>query len=77
VPTDGLDVPPQRVDLSTFKVAVLEAGDTVLADVERVRELDLSETKRLSKLSQLVSADLLEHPAFVIVDSRSIYRARR
>ncbi len=46
---DGLDVPTKRVDLGSFNVAVFEARNAVLADIESIREFDLGEPQSFAE----------------------------
>lgn len=75
--TYGLDIPPQRVNLRPFNVSVLEARNSVLADVESFSKFNLGETQCFTEFSKLVRADLVEHPPFVFVDGRAIDGALR
>jgi hypothetical protein len=77
VATDGLNVASNGVDLSALEITVLQSRNSVLADFEHVRELYLREPKRFAELAKLIGTNFLEHPPFVIVDSRSIHGARR
>jgi hypothetical protein len=62
----GLDVASKGIDLRPFDIAMFEAGNSVLADVQGLGDLDLREAERFAEFPQLVSTNLVEHPAFVL-----------
>lgn len=65
-------VPPKSVHLGAFEISVFETRNPVLTYIECVGQLHLSNAERLSKLAKLIRANLLEHPALVVVNGGTI-----
>jgi hypothetical protein len=67
---DGLHMALECIDLRSFNIAVLEAGHSVLANVERHREFNLSNSKRCTQLAKLLRLHFVKHVPCVLVDGR-------
>lgn len=71
---EGLDILPQRVDLGSLDIAVLDSGHAILADLQALREVHLREIRGLAQVSQALRSDFLEQLALHGIHTLAIKR---